>query len=85
MTIGFRLGILENHNARTHQGVCELKVLGPESMDMHQVYVLKEIALDGFAIIDVHELAGNEPTRESFLLQPSGCQHQEIAVESGEA
>ena len=54
-------------------------------MDVEQRYLFRQVASDGRAVVDIHELGGDQPDRKPLFLHPVVAQEQEIAVETGKS
>ena len=60
-----RRGLSEHKNDRRHQGIAELNIVRVEPMCADERNAIREKALEGSAVVDVHELRRDEPSRRS--------------------
>ena len=78
-----RRGLSEHENDRRHQGIAELNVVGIEPMGADERHAIREVALEGRAVVDVHELRRNEPSGVAAVLHPRRGEQEEVDVQTG--
>ena len=53
--------LAEHQDDRRHEGITELNIVGVEAVSADQRHAIREEALEGRAVVDVHELRGDQP------------------------
>jgi hypothetical protein len=80
-----RRGLSENENDRRHQGIVELNVVGIKPMGADERHAIRQIVFEGRAVVDVHELRGDEPSGVAAVLHPRRGEQEEVDVQTGHA
>ena len=60
--------LAEHQHDRRHKGVTELNVVGVKAVSADKRDAIREEALEGRAVVDVHELRGDEPRGDTHRL-----------------
>lgn len=80
-----RRGLSEHENDRRHQGIAELNVVGIEPMGADERHAIRQVALEGSAVVDVHELRRDEPPGVAAVLHPGRGEKEEVNVQARKA
>src|SRR5438309_9359846 len=77
--------LAEHNDDRRYEGIAELHLRGIKPVNANDSYSIRKVALQGRAIIDVHEFRRNEPGSNSTVFHPSRADQEEVHIESGQA
>ena len=80
-----RRRLLKNDDGRCDKGVIELGVGRTIAVNVKQLDVFGEVGFHRGAVIDVHELGGNEPDGKAAGRHPGIAEQQEMRIEPGQA
>ena len=73
--------LAEHQHDRRHERVTELNIVGVEAVSTDKRYAVREEALEGRAVVDVHELRGDEPRGDPTVFHPRRGEQNKVDVQ----
>ena len=77
--------LAEYEDYRRYQGITELNIFGCEAVSADQRNAVREVSLESSAVVDVHELRGDEPCGVAAFLHPGSGEKEEVNVQARKA
>ena len=77
--------LAEHQHDRRHKGVTELNIVGVKAVSADKRHAIREEALEGRAVVDVHELRGDEPCGDPTVFHPRRGEQKKVDVQTRKA